>query len=141
MKHLVRAFQQWEYLFRDVSRSVNRRWWRLGTTWFTTSFWILVRYRSDRFFYLLFGRAWQAIRVLFLPIGFFLRPWITDAEIHYRADIQGGLKILHPSLGVVLSGNLTCGRNLMLSGGNCIGGRRQLGGDVPLIVKTQVVSL
>lgn len=31
--------------------------------------------------------------------------------------------MLHPNLGVVVSGHAVVGRNLILTGGNCIGGR------------------
>lgn len=44
-------------------------------------------------------------------------------EVHYKADVGPGLRILHPNLGVVISGHAVVGRNLILTGGNCIGGR------------------
>jgi serine acetyltransferase len=47
-------------------------------------------------------------------------------EIHYQAKIGSGLKILHPSLGVVVSKWATVGTNLTLTGGNVIGGRQRL---------------
>jgi hypothetical protein len=34
---------------------------------------------------------------------FFLRPWTGRCEIHYQADIGRGLRVLHPTLGVVIS--------------------------------------
>lgn len=54
---------------------------------------------------------------------FLVRPWVRGAEIHYRADIGRGMRILHPGLGIVVSGKAVCGENLVLTGGNCIGGR------------------
>jgi len=129
MSRVRLALQQCSYLHLDISRSVNARWWRYLTVWFSQSFWIIVTYRSDRFFYLFFGKAWAALRTLLLPLGFILRPWIGRAELSYRADIGGGLKILHPSLGVVVSRHSRCGKNMTLAGGNCIGGRKRLKSD------------
>ncbi|MFD0933319.1 hypothetical protein ACFQ0R_11985 [Psychroflexus salinarum] len=42
-------------------------------------------------------------------------------DIHYMADIKGGLRVLHPSQGVTISGCLNAGKNLSLVGGNVIG--------------------
>jgi len=54
-------------------------------------------------------------------------------EIHYQANIGKGLMILHASLGVVISKYAVCGEHFMLTGGNCIGGRKALKpGDVYL---------
>jgi serine acetyltransferase len=44
-------------------------------------------------------------------------------EIHYKADIKGGLLVLHASVGCVVSGLAIIGENLTLTGGNIIGGR------------------
>ncbi len=83
--------------------------------------------------YLAFGPAWSATRVALSPAFYALRPWFGGCEISYRADIGRGLRILHPGLGVVISGKAIVGENLILVGGNCIGGRRSLGdGDLVL---------
>jgi serine acetyltransferase len=66
------------------------------------------------------------IRIIFSPLIFLFSPWLGRAEIHYRAKIGKGLIILHPTLGVVVSGASVIGENLTLSGGNCIGGRKKL---------------
>ena len=47
-------------------------------------------------------------------------------DIHYMAQIGRGLLVLHPSLGIVVSAYAQCGRNLVLTGGNCIGVRKRL---------------
>jgi serine O-acetyltransferase len=81
----------------------------------------------------LFGRLHVVFKFLLSPVLFLVRPWTGAADIHYRAEIGKGLKILHPALGVVVSGMTITGRNLVLTGGNCIGGRRALRrGDVTL---------
>lgn len=62
-------------------------------------------------------------RLFFFPVFLFLRILSAPHEIHYRAQIGRGLKILHASLGVVVSGNAVIGEQLTLTGGNCIGER------------------
>lgn len=42
-------------------------------------------------------------------------------DIHYKADIKGGLIVLHPSVGCVISRYCIIGNNLTLTGGNVIG--------------------
>jgi serine O-acetyltransferase len=44
-------------------------------------------------------------------------------DIHYRAEIGPGLLVLHPELGVVVSGHAVVGANLVLTGGTCLGER------------------
>ena len=118
------AFQQWSYLFYDLGLIVNRRYWRWLTCWFGGSAGILVSYRLDRFFYLLLGEVWALVRILFFPLFLLLRLLSAPHEIHYRAQIGRGLKILHGSLGIVVSGHAVIGEGLTLTGGNCIGERR-----------------
>ena len=69
------------------------------------SFAIVTLYRLDRCCYLAFGSRWRAIRLLLLPFLALVRP-CAGSEINYQSDIGPGLLILHPSLGVVVSGNL-----------------------------------
>ncbi|MFY7741090.1 MAG: DapH/DapD/GlmU-related protein [Flavobacterium sp.] len=45
----------------------------------------------------------------------------SNIDIHYKADIKGGLLILHPSMGITISGMANIGENLTLTGGNVIG--------------------
>ncbi|MFZ6013939.1 MAG: hypothetical protein ACOYXT_26605 [Bacteroidota bacterium] len=47
----------------------------------------------------------------------------SNLDLHYKADIKGGLLVLHPSLGVVVSGLSDIGHNMTLTGGNTIGAR------------------
>lgn len=117
------ALQQLEYLFFELRLMNNTRWWRWFSCWFSSSFWAIAFYRIDRFCYLLFGRSWSVLRILLAPVLFLLRPWIGHCEIHYRADIGKGFRVLHPTLGIVVSAKAVCGQNLVLTGGNCIGGR------------------
>ena len=129
LNFMENPFSQIYYLLFELRLLVNSRWWRWLSCWFSQSFWIIAWYRIERMMYLLLGKSWSVIRILFLPINFLLRPWFGNCEIYYRASIGKGLKLLHPSLGVVISGNAVIGENLTLVGGNCIGerGRVRLG--------------
>ena len=74
----------------------------------------------ERGFLISFGKPYEIIRMLFLPLINLIQAY-SNVEIHYKADIKGGLSILHPSMGVVLSGKAIIGSNLTLTGGNVIG--------------------
>ena len=49
----------------------------------------------------------------------------SNLDIHYKANIAGGILVLHPSVGVVISGQAVIGKNLTLTGGNVIGVKRK----------------
>jgi serine O-acetyltransferase len=125
MTNFSRAFEQAEFLGYELALIANKRWWRWFTMWFGGSAGVIVSYRIDRFFYLLLGKAWAGLRVLFFPVFLILSFFSARHEIHYKANIGKGLKILHPVLGVVISGLSIIGSNLILAGGNCIGSREE----------------
>jgi serine acetyltransferase len=77
-----------------------------------------------RSLYLLFGDSFRFVQVILWPLFFPLRLLGPVLDISYLADIGPGLKISHPSLGVVVSAKAVCGRNLELVGGNCVGSRQ-----------------
>jgi serine O-acetyltransferase len=133
MSRLHRSLEQLRFLGQEVSAQVNRRWWRWLTCWFSPGFWVVVPYRISRASYLLLGKGYVAVRIVLGPFLFLARPWLGPHDIHYRADIGPGLIVLHPSLGVVVSLATVAGRNLVLTGGNCIGARRPVRhGDIVL---------
>jgi serine acetyltransferase len=129
-----KALQELQYLAYEIRLHVNVHWWRWISCWFSTPVITVITYRLDRFFFLLLGpKIWPAVRIPLALIGFVLRPWLGHCEIHYTAAIGKGLRILHPSLGVVVSGYAVIGNNLILTGGNCIGGRKKMNkGDLAL---------
>ena len=128
-----KAFMQLSYCYHELSLIVNRKWWRWLTCWFGGGAGVIVSYRLDRFFYILLGDAWGLIRIFFFPLFLILRLISFPHEIHYGADVGNGLKILHPSLGVVISKYAVIGENLTITGGNCIGARQSLNyGDLVL---------
>src|SRR5919202_1648890 len=120
---LRRAAEQIGWLAHEVQLLVGGRWWRWYTVWAGGAVWTVVSYRVDRAMFLLFGPAWALLRPLFLPLFLFFRLMGARGEIHYRASIGRGLRVLHPVLGVVVSARAVIGTNLTMVGGNCIGGR------------------
>ena len=123
MRRTREALQQLNYLVHEIVLIFNDIPLRCLTCWFGGSAGIILSYRMDRFFYLLLGDSWALIRIFFLPCFLILRLISAPHEIHYRAKIDQGLKILHGSLGIVVSGNAVIGSHLTLTGGNCIGER------------------
>lgn len=133
MSRIEQALAQLGHLSYEVTKTVNGRWWRWFTCWFSEVVWVLVSYRVSRALYLAMGKSYIALRVVTAPVLFLIRPWLGGCDIHYRADIGRGLTVLHPALGVVVNGATVVGRNLTLTGGNCIGGRRSVrSGDIVL---------
>lgn len=131
----------------DIRRITNGRWWRWLGLVFMQSFAAVTFYRIDRGMSISFGRRWSAGRVLLSPVIALIRPW-HGCEIHYQADIGPGFLILHPSLGVVVSGFTVAGEGLVLTGGNCIGcrpsgrfpGAITIGDDVTLGANASVIG-
>lgn len=130
---------QWRYLRADVSAMVNRRWWRWLSVPWQPGVLSIVGYRVSRWLWLTLGRRWQVLHTLLAPVRLALRPFAAGLELHYESDLGPGLRILHPSLGVVVSARTVAGCNLVLTGGNCIGtrpgmpaGGLRIGDDVTL---------
>jgi len=117
---------QIKYMLYELGLMVNHHLWRWLTCWFGGAAGVIISYRLDRFGFLLFKDFWSAIRILFFPLFLILRLLSSGHDIHYAADIGRGLKILHPSLGVVINGKLIAGAHLTLTGGNCLGQRKTL---------------
>jgi serine acetyltransferase len=117
------AGEQFRFLCSDVARFPRPMGSPWLTCWAEPSFVVVLVYRITRALCLLLGPAWPAARLLLAPLAFALRPWLGRCEIHPMAAIGPGLYLLHPSLGVVISGHAVIGARLTLFGGNCIGAR------------------
>ena len=132
-RRLSRAAEQLTNLAHEVQLMNRRGWWRWGGVWFSDTFIAIAAYRLNRSAYLALGPAWSAAHVALAPLRLAASPWTPRCEIHYEADIGRGLRLLHPSLGIVVSGKTVAGKNLVLTGGNCIGSRKPLkDGDIRL---------
>ncbi|WP_138434676.1 serine O-acetyltransferase [Winogradskyella algicola] len=108
------------YFIADIKRAIGRKKLRIFTVLFTRSFWGLFNYRLERSCYGLFGRLYPVIRIVYLPFSFLFQI-ISNVDIHYKADIKGGLLIHHPALGIVINGVCVIGANLTMTGGNVLG--------------------
>lgn len=123
---LTGAFEQLRFLLGEMNRIVNGKHWRWVSIWFGGSVWLNVSYRLDRALYLLIGNLYPGIRPAFVP-AFLIFAFLGGRhEIHYRARLGPGLRILHTALGTVISGMTVAGENLTLTGGNLIGGRKPI---------------
>jgi serine O-acetyltransferase len=114
--------QQLNFFLHDVRKTVGRDKTRYLIVWLSPVFWGLLRYRVDRQLFLFWGRSYRFIRLPFYPFFILLENW-SRLDIHYKANIGGGIKILHNACGIVISGQSVIGRNLVLTGGNIIGGK------------------
>lgn len=108
------------FFIRDIKRSLGKHKLRILFVWITRSFVGIMLYRFERCLFLVFGKYYAIIRILFLPIILIFQAY-SNIEIHYKANIKGGILVLHPSVGCVVSGQATIGTNLTLTGGNIIG--------------------
>lgn len=112
--------EQWNFFFKDISRIVGKKKYRFLIVFFTRAFWGLFLYRLERFGFLIFGKFYSIIRLPFIPF-FVLIQSFSNIDIHYKANVKGGILILHPSLGLVISGLATMGKNCTFVGGNVVG--------------------
>jgi serine O-acetyltransferase len=95
--------------------------------WLSRQFVAVGLYRVERGMFLWFGRGWQIVRIILLPIINLLYAY-GNSELHYQANIGPGLLLLHTSLGNVVSAKSIIGSDLTLTGGNVIGNRGIKGG-------------
>jgi len=111
---------------KDVRRMLAGKNHRLLYVWMNRTFIALAVYRFERGAFLMMGKAYGALRIPLVPFFNLIQAY-TNIDIHYKADVGGGLAILHASIGNVISARATVGEYLTLTGGNVIGIR----GDCP----------
>lgn len=114
---------QFKYFTSDVNRLLGKRKIRIIHVWMSRVFVGIFIYRFERSLFLIFKKFYGILRIPFIPLFYLLQAY-SNIEIHYKADIKGGLLILHPSLGIVVSGKVIIGQNLTLTGGNLIGTKK-----------------
>ena len=108
------------FFIKDYKRFVGKYRYRYLYGWCNLGVLGILMYRIERQLYLWFGKFYLIFRVLVLPILVFFKG-LTNIDIHYKANIKGGILILHNAIGVVISGKVVIGENLTLTGGNVIG--------------------
>ena len=111
---------QFRYFIQDVKRMMGKKTYRLIYIWMLRSFWGITLYRIERSLFLLLGSLYSILRIIGLPLINLVQAF-SNIDIHYKANIKGGLLVLHPSVGVVISGQCHAGKHLTLTGGNVIG--------------------
>src|SRR6266542_5393069 len=97
------------FLIFELKAIVHGKHWRWLTIWFGSAVWVNISYRFDGALYLLFGKAYSVIRPVFFPLFLVCALLGGRHEIHYRARIGPGLRILHTALGTVISGKTVAG--------------------------------
>jgi len=111
---------QFNYLKKDVTRLLGKNKWRILVVFFSRVFVGIFWYRIDRGLYLLIGNKYKFIRIILSPFFYMVQAY-SNLDLHYESDIGPGIKILHSSVGVVISGMAKIGKNVTLTGGNVIG--------------------
>lgn len=110
------------YFGHDLKRMLGKYKIRILHIWLSRVFWGIFLYRFERGLFSLFGPPYEILRLVFIPIFNLIQAY-SNLELHYKSDIQGGLLVLHPSTGIVISGLSIIGKNMTLTGGNIIGAR------------------
>jgi serine acetyltransferase len=118
------AFQQLSFLGHELAILQDGKPIRWLILLFSPSAGVVISYRIDRFGYLLFGRLWSLLRILLVPLFALLAFFSCPHEICFKADIGRGLRVRHPTLGVVVHGEAIVGFGCILNGGNSIGSRK-----------------
>lgn len=113
---------QFNFFIYDVKRMLGRSKLRLLIVWLSRGFWGCLIYRFERSLFLVFGKSYKILRIPLIPIINILQAY-SNIDIHYKANIKGGILVLHPSVGCVISGQSVIGKNITLTGGNVIGAK------------------
>lgn len=114
--------QQFSYFIQDVRRMLGKHKIRIIHIWLSRFFWGILLYRIERGMFLTIGKVYLYLRIIFIPLINLIQAY-SNIDISYHADIKGGILVLHPSTGIVVSGLSVIGKNLTLTGGNIIGAR------------------
>jgi serine O-acetyltransferase len=114
--------QQMSFFLVDLRRMLGKQKSRILYIWLSRVFWGIFSYRLDRGLFLLLGKSYKYIRIILIP---FFNLWnaYSNIDINYKAVIGKGLIVLHPSMGIVISGKSLIGDGLTLTGGNVIGAK------------------
>lgn len=109
---------------KDVRNLLGRHKIRIIHIWMSRAFCGIFIYRWERSFYVLMPNLYKYLRIPFIPFLNLIQAY-SNIDIHYEAQIDGGITIFHPSVGIVISGKSIIGKNLSLTGGNIIGIKRK----------------
>lgn len=113
-------FRQLLFFIQDYEKAVGRKKLRALYLWLSWGIVGLFFYRLERGLYLTLRGGYICIRPVLSPLLNLIQA-LSHLEINYHANIGPGIKVLHPSMGVVINGSCVIGSNLTLVGGNIIG--------------------
>jgi len=122
---MAKIREQLLFLCQDYKRQTGSKKLRMIYLWMGRASVGIFIYRIERMMYLFLGENWKMIRLFFLPFIYPLSAY-SNLEISYKADIGPGITVLHASMGVVISAFAKIGKNLTLTGGNVIGGKKEV---------------
>jgi serine acetyltransferase len=115
--------EQLIFYFQDLNRYLNGSMLKVFHLIFSRFFIGITLYRFERAMFLTIGNFYKYLRIIFIPLFNVLQAF-SNIEIHYESNIKGGLLVLHPAVGVVISRYVTIGNRCTLTGGNVIGAKR-----------------
>jgi hypothetical protein len=93
MNRCGRSFEQLRFLRTEVRVLIGSKWWRVGMLPFSPAMWVLVQCRVDRVLFLLFGRAWAGLRLLFFPL-FLLFRVLGPVRLGNRVTVGAGAVVV-----------------------------------------------
>ncbi len=123
---------QIRFFSQDVKRMLGKHKIRIIHIWLSRSFAGIFMYRLERSLFIAFGNVYGYLRVPFIPIIHLVQAY-SNIDIHYKSNIKGGVSILHPAVGCVISGQAKIGKNLTITGGSVIGISKKCNDDDFLI--------
>lgn len=115
--------RQLYYFLIDYRRLAGKHWYRMLYIWMSGCAVGVFFYRFERGLFLILRKAYPIIRVLFYPLLCLVQAY-SRIDVNYRADIGPGFAVLHNSMGITINGGVIVGKNLTLTGGNVIGGKK-----------------
>lgn len=118
---------QLKYFIKDLTGNAGKNKFKILHSLISPTIIGIGKYRIERSLFLLIGKYYGIIRIPLTPIFYIIQSY-SNLDIHYKADIKGGLRILHNTIGVVISSQTIAGNNLILTGGNIIGAKGK--GDI-----------
>ena len=101
---------QLKYFIKDLTGNAGKNKFRILHLLISPTIIGIGKYRIERSLFLLIGKYYGIIRIPLTPIFYIIQSY-SNLDIHYKADIKGGLRILHNTVGVVISSQTIAGNN------------------------------
>jgi len=108
------------YFWEDLKKATGGRSINIIPLMLQWSTYGLLMYRIENFLFLLFGRRYKYLRILFLPVITTIQG-LSNIAISYKTNIGPGLSISHANMGLEIGSDIVIGSNFSCVGGNVIG--------------------